>query len=121
MAPLTDFLNDNWPLLLAPLLGLVAVYLLLPRPKRPPVLFGAGAGIASLLLAGFLIVRVGKFNIETFLFYVFSAIAILAGSLLVTQTRPARAALSFALVVMASCGLFLLQAAPFLMVATIIV
>jgi NADH:ubiquinone oxidoreductase subunit 6 (subunit J) len=38
-----------------------------------------------------------------------------------TQSTPVHAALSFALVVLASCGLFLLQAAPFLMAATIIV
>src|SRR5262249_28427932 len=53
--------------------------------------------------------------------YLFSALAILAGGLLVTQENPARAALSFALVIIATCGLFLIQAAPFLMAATITV
>ena len=42
-------------------------------------------------------------------------------ALLVTQRNPARAALSFALVVLSTCGLFLLLAAPFLMAATTIV
>src|SRR5439155_438322 len=70
---------------------------------------------------GRLSVRVGKLSLETFLFYLFAAIAIVAGGLLVTQQNPARAALSFAIVVLATCGLFLLQAAPFLMAATIIV
>jgi NADH-quinone oxidoreductase subunit J len=55
------------------------------------------------------------------LFWTFSAVAILAGALLVTQHNPARAALAFALVVLCTCGLFLLLAAPFLMAATIIV
>ena len=41
--------------------------------------------------------------------------------MLVTQRNPARAALSFALVVLSTCGLFLLLAAPFLMAATIII
>src|SRR5205807_7606599 len=41
--------------------------------------------------------------------------------LLITQRNPVRAALSFALVVLSTCGLFLLQAAPFLMAATTIV
>ena len=41
--------------------------------------------------------------------------------MLITQQNPARAALSFALVVLSTCGLFLLLAAPFLMAATIIV
>jgi NADH-quinone oxidoreductase subunit J len=118
---LFDFLSDNWPLVLAPLLGLVSVYALLPRPKRPPVLMGIGAGAAALLLTGLLIVRVGGLTIETCLFYLFSATAVLSGTLLITQTNPARAALSFALVILATCGLFLLQAGPFLMAATIIV
>ena len=41
--------------------------------------------------------------------------------MLVTQQNPARAALSFALVVLSTCGLFLLLAAPFLMAATIVI
>jgi NADH:ubiquinone oxidoreductase subunit 6 (subunit J) len=45
----------------------------------------------------------------------------IAGALLVTQRNPARAALAFALVVLSTCGLFLLLAAPFLMAATVIV
>src|SRR5262245_32926345 len=118
---LFDFLSGNWPLLLAPLLGLVAVYALLPRPKRPPVLLGIGAGSAALLVAGFFLVRAGGLTIETCLFYLFSAVAVLSGGLLVTQQNPARAALSFALVILATCGLFLLQAGPFLMAATVIV
>jgi NADH:ubiquinone oxidoreductase subunit 6 (subunit J) len=48
-------------------------------------------------------------------------VAIVAGGLLVTQRNPVRAALSFALVVLSTCGLFLLQAAPFLMAATVII
>src|SRR5262249_8509914 len=43
------------------------------------------------------------------------------GVLLITQRNPARAAIAFALVVMNVCGLFLLQAAPFLMAASIII
>jgi NADH:ubiquinone oxidoreductase subunit 6 (subunit J) len=55
------------------------------------------------------------------LFFAFSGIAIVSGCLLITQRNPVRAALSFALVVLSTCGLFLLLAAPFLMAATIIV
>jgi NADH-quinone oxidoreductase subunit J len=46
---------------------------------------------------------------------------VLSGGCLVTLKNPVYAALSFALVVLSTCGLFLLQAAPFLMAATIIV
>ncbi len=45
----------------------------------------------------------------------------MAGTLLITQANPARAALSFTLVILSTCGLFLLLAAPFLMAATIII
>ena len=40
---------------------------------------------------------------------------------MICQRNPVHAALSFAMVVLSSCGLFLLQAAPFLMAATIII
>jgi NADH:ubiquinone oxidoreductase subunit 6 (subunit J) len=112
---------DIWSITLITLLGVVALYLLLPQPRRRPVLFGVGAAVLALLLTGWFIVRVGEWSLETVLFYLFAAIAIGAGGLLVTQRNPARAALSFAIVVLATCGLFLLQAAPFLMAATIIV
>ena len=39
----------------------------------------------------------------------FAAIAIVAGAMLVTQRNPVHAALSFAMVVLSTCGLFLLQ------------
>jgi NADH:ubiquinone oxidoreductase subunit 6 (subunit J) len=118
---LFDFLRDNWLIGFACLLGMIAVYVLLPRPRRMPVLLGIGVGTAAALLTGFVVARAGAFTLETILFYVFSAVAVVAGTLLVTQQHPARAALSFALVVLATTGLFLIQAGPFLMAATIIV
>src|SRR5205807_7295633 len=75
----------------------------------------------AILLGGWLLVRSSSAWVETVLFYALSAIAVLASGLLVTQRNPVRAALSFALVVLSTCGLFLLQAAPFLMAATIII
>ena len=102
-------------------LGAAAIYLLLPRPRAYPVLWGALLGVAALGLAGWLVVGFGALTPESFLFYVFSAAAVGFGALLVTQRNPARAALSFALVVLSTCGLFLLLAAPFLMAATIII
>src|SRR5262249_48865609 len=99
----------------------VAVYLLLPRPRGYPPLWGVATGAVALVLAGWLLIDTGTVAVETLLFYAFSAIAIVAGGLLITQRNPARAAFSFALVVLSTCGLFLLQAAPFLMAATIII
>lgn len=110
-----------WPIVVPLLAGGAAVYLLLPRPRAYPASWGAGLGLLALILAGVLLTRSGVFSPETILFWSFSSLAIIAAALLVTQNNPARAALSFALVVLSTCGLFLLLAAPFLMAATIII
>jgi NADH:ubiquinone oxidoreductase subunit 6 (subunit J) len=113
--------RELWPLALPVIAGLVAVYLLLPRPRGYPVLLGTAVGLVALLLAGVLLIGRAGVAVEMVLFYVFSGIALVGGGLLITQREPGRAALSFALVVLSTCGLFLLQAAPFLMAATIII
>jgi NADH-quinone oxidoreductase subunit J len=110
-----------WPIVLPLLAGGAAIYLLLPRPQAYPKQWGAGLGLAALVLAAALLTRSGVFSPETILFWSFSGVAIIAGALLVTQHNPVRAALAFALVVLSTCGLFLLLAAPFLMAATIII
>lgn len=107
--------------LLPLLLGGAGIYLLLPRPGKRTGLAGALACGLALLLAGALLVHWGPLPVENILFYIFAAIAIAGGGLLVTQRNPVHAALSFALVVLSTCGLFLLQAAPFLMAATTII
>ncbi len=116
-APATEW----WPIAPPLLTGGAAIYLLLPRPRAYPASWGAGLGLLALVLAGVLLTRSGIFSPETILFWSFSALAIIAAALLVTQNNPARAALAFALVVLSTCGLFLLLAAPFLMAATIII
>ncbi|HEY7328881.1 MAG TPA: NADH-quinone oxidoreductase subunit J [Gemmataceae bacterium] len=103
------------------LAGGAAIYLLLPRPQAYPMLWGIALGLPALVLTLVLLTRSGVISPETILFWSFSAVAILAGTLLVTQHNPARAALAFTLVVLSTCGLFLLLAAPFLMAATIII
>src|SRR5947207_906030 len=113
--------NTLWSIALPLALGLTAVYLLLPKARRYPPLVGVALGGVALLLAGWLLVRAGRVNEEAILFYSFSALAIIGGTALITHANPVHAALSFALVVLSTCGLFLLLAAPFLMAATIIV
>jgi NADH:ubiquinone oxidoreductase subunit 6 (subunit J) len=112
---------EQWALTLPLLVGGAALYLMLPRPQGRQLFYGAVLGLIALALAGLLIVNVGGTSVETVLFYTFSGLAILAGSLLITQHNPARAALSFALVILSVSGLFVLLAAPFLMAATIII
>jgi NADH-quinone oxidoreductase subunit J len=118
-APLSS--AEWWPIVLPLVAGGAAIYLLLPRPKTYPVLWGVGLGLLALVLAGVLLARSAVVTPETILFWAFSAIGIASGALLVTQHNPARAALSFTLVVLSTCGLYLLLAAPFLMAATIII
>jgi NADH-quinone oxidoreductase subunit J len=112
---------EGWVLGLPLLAGAAAIYMLLPRPRPYPVLWGAVLGLAALVVAGVLLTPSSVFSPETILFWFFSALAIVAGAILVTQHNPARAALAFAMVVLCTCGLFLLLAAPFLMAATLIV
>lgn len=118
---LGPFLRENWLVLLPPVLGFVAIYLLLPRVRRSKPIAGAVLAIIAMVLGAAVLVRTQTFPIEAILFFAFSGLAIGAAVMMITQKNPVHAALSFALVVLASCGLFLLQAAPFLMAATIIV
>jgi NADH-quinone oxidoreductase subunit J len=115
------YLRDNWATIVPLLLAFVGVYFLLPRWRRPhPVLGGALAGIA-IVLGGLWWIRPEAVLIENALFYAFSAFAILGTLMMISQTNPVHSALSFALVVLSTCGLFLILAAPFLMAATIVV
>ena len=58
---------------------------------------------------------------ETILFTVFATSAIVCAILMITNHNPVYSALWFALVTLSVCGLFLLQSAPFLAAATVIV
>jgi NADH-quinone oxidoreductase subunit J len=116
-----SFVSNYWPQLLPSALGLAAIYLLLPRARRFPPVYGAVAAALALFAAGRLLIGIEEILVETILFYVFAGLAITFGGLMITQRDAVHAALSFAMVVLSTCGLFLLQAAPFLMAATIII
>lgn len=118
---MVHFFEDYWFILLPCILGAAAIYLLLPQGRRLGPFVGGLLGAAALVTAGIYLVRTETVWVESLLFYAFSALAIIGGCLLISQSNPVHAALSFALVVLSTCGLFLLQAAPFLMAATIIV
>lgn len=114
-------LHSLGPMALAVGLGMAALYVLLPRPKMMPRLLGAALGAAALVAGAAWLTTLGGSRVESILFYSFSGMAILSGAVMITQRIPARAALAFAIVVLSMCGLFLLNAAPFLMAGTIIV
>ena len=106
-------------------LGAVGTFLLLPhqhgaaRPRRVHA-FGAIAASLGLLLFVFFWSPPGPV-VPTFFFYVFGLAAIVGGVLLITSRNPVYSALWFALVVLATAGLFLLAGASFLAAGTVIV
>lgn len=107
------------------LLGAVGFYFLLPRPRGRVVALGVFSCLAALAVGfGFVLTQFGQPSskvIEQVLFWLFSTGALVSGGILVSQRNPARGAMAFALVILSSCGLFLLLAAPFLMAATLII
>jgi NADH:ubiquinone oxidoreductase subunit 6 (subunit J) len=115
------FLRENWFILLPTVLGFIAVYWLLPTVRRSRLAWGAAVGGLALVLGGILLTHGTGIWPETLLFYSFATVAVLGGVMLITHANPVYAALSFAMVVLSTCGLFLLNGAPFLTVATIIV
>ena len=64
--------------------------------------------------------RPGRWR-SRFCFGFFASAALVCAVLMITSRNPVYAALWFALVTLSTCGLFLLQSAPFLAAATIIV
>lgn len=125
MLTIADVIADfavPWRVILPLILAAIGLYYLLPKPRNRYVIAGAIAGLLALVLAGVWLLRTGGAPVpERILFYAFSALAVAGGGLMVTQSNPARAAICFALVVLNVCGLFLLQGAPFLMAATIVI
>jgi NADH-quinone oxidoreductase subunit J len=121
LPPLSRFLAESWPVLVPVTLGLAAVYLLLPRARRYPPLWGGLLGGLAIVVAGWWLVHFRAVSPEAILFYAFAGIAILSAGLMITHSNPVYAALSFAMVVLATCGLFLLLGAPFLTAATVII
>jgi NADH-quinone oxidoreductase subunit J len=106
-------------------LGAAGTYLMLPHrhgAARPRRVHAAGALAASVALLLFLFFwKPPAALVPGFFFYVFGVGAIIGGVLTITSRNPVYSALWFALVVIATAGLFLLAGASFLAAGTIIV
>lgn len=97
------------------------VWWLMPRAARLPKLVGLILAVGG---AGWLATRLNPASghgVQTVLFFTFALAAILSAILMITNRNPVYSALWFALVTLSVCGLFLLQFAPFLAAATVIV
>ncbi|MEX2285813.1 MAG: NADH-quinone oxidoreductase subunit J, partial [Planctomycetaceae bacterium] len=116
-----EWVAEDGVFLVALLAAAIGVAWLMPRAKtrfRAAGMVLAFAG--GVLLALRLRAATGPLT-ETILFWTFAAAAVGCAVLMITSRHPVYAALWFAQVTLATCGLFLLQSAPFLAAATIIV
>lgn len=118
---MTAWLTEHWMLLVPLVLGAVAIAGLLPQPGQRSRLFAALIGLVALASAGALWLRPTGAIVHDIVFYLFAATAVVSAVLMITNHNPVYAALWFALVTLATCGLFLLSSAPFLAAATVIV
>ena len=111
----------NMNLLLPLVLGWLAVWWLLPREKSRGRILGGLTAVAALLVLQPTLLHPAGELVRDVMFYTFAGAAILCAGLMITDKNPVYAALWFALTTLAVCGLFLLNSAPFLAAATIIV
>lgn len=97
------------------------VWWMMPRAARLPKVIGLTLAVGGAgLLAARLHAAAGPAP-QAILFLTFAAAAIIAAILMITNRNPVYSALWFAVTTLSVCGLFLLQSAPFLAAATVIV
>jgi NADH-quinone oxidoreductase subunit J len=113
--------DKGWLLILPLVFGFLTIWSLLPKVRKQPLLSSVVCGVGALVQVGLVYFEPEGPVLYNVLFYTFAGLAIVAGSCMILQTSPVYAALWFAIVILSTCGLFLLQSAPFLMAATIIV
>ncbi len=116
-----DWIGKHWIDLLPFVLIAAGVWWLMPREAARPRIVGMLLSIAGI---GLLAIRADDFSgppVETAIFWLFAATAIMSAILMITNRKPVYSALWFAMVTFSVCGLFLLQFAAFLAAATVIV
>jgi NADH-quinone oxidoreductase subunit J len=116
-----NWVSENWLLVLGLLLSAASVWWLMPRAGSRSTIAGLVlALVGSAMWASTLQFAAGTLT-ETILFWIFATVALVSAVLMITNRNPVYAALWFAMVTLSTCGLFLLQSAPFLAAATVIV
>jgi NADH-quinone oxidoreductase subunit J len=115
------WLTDNWTFVAALAVSALSVWWLMPQRRERPRFVGLGLAAAGMVTLAIVLEASPQELSERVLFWVFGGGAVLCGILMITSRNPVYGALWFALVTLCTCGLFLLQSAPFLAAATIIV
>lgn len=116
-----QWLKEHWLLVGPMVFGAIAVTRLMPKGEQRSSLFTRLANLAMMgVVCGILLKPTGAV-LNDVLFFLFAGVAVLAATLVITHRNPAYSALWFAIVTLAVSGLFLLQSAPFLASATVIV
>src|SRR6187399_376112 len=115
-----NWVTQNWTEISALALMACGVWWLMPRTVRLPKIIGLLLAIGG---ADWLVYQLNASgaSAQRVLFAAFATAAILSAILMITNRNPVYSALWFALATLAVCGLFLLQSAPFLAAATVIV
>ncbi len=126
-ARLESALAPAWPFLTAPLfwavlLAATAFWILLVRQHQTGRRVGVALGLVSLVFwAAGAPLAADMANASLYLFWLLAGMALVSAAATVTSRSPVYCALWFALMLLATAGLFLLQGAQFVGVATVAV
>jgi NADH-quinone oxidoreductase subunit J len=112
----------QWSFGVATLLAALALWLLLPRGggRTWPIWVGVLAGLISLGLFGAQLGRLGSLPADI-LFFALGGLTVAASVATISFRNPVYCAIWFALSLLGTAGLFLLQGAQFLGLATVVV
>ncbi len=114
-------LPEQWRIIVPTALGGLAIWMLLPREGKRNWIVGGLCGVVALVLTLVTFRPAPDDWALDVLFYVFAGGAVASGVMMITDRNPVYSALWFAMVTLSTCGLFLLNSAPFLSAATIVV
>jgi NADH-quinone oxidoreductase subunit J len=116
-----DWIGQHWLIWVSLLLIAAGIWWLMPRAVARPKAIGLILTLAGIALLATRVEDMRSPIEETALFWLFAAGAVLSAVLMITHRNPVYSALWFAVVTLCVCGLFLLQSAPFLAAATVVI
>lgn len=112
---------NPWELGVPILLGVVGYMLAAASPERRQNIPATVCLLGAIFAAWFAWWQLGGNLAEDILFTCFAGLMVMAGCGMQVENRPVYSALWFALVILATCGLFLMLGAAFISAATVIV